>query len=154
MIVFAIVLYFLAGTIFASVTHSLMLDRSVENQLLRLKENIATYRYSFIEEAKFSEKQRLEWAIRQAKTRDDVDLSMMAVLTFFFWVVVTPVFFTKRGVEYLASRKIKMFTLSKYETRLVELDKIDTLKAQALEDKKKYDAAVKLLKAEGINLGE
>lgn len=147
-------LYFLTGFIFAILTRSMMLDRSIERYLAKLEYDNEHYPYANSKERKFTEKQKLEWAIKESNKYDDLDRDMITALTVLFWVFITPVFFAKRGIEYISSRKFKLFTLSKYENRLKELDQIEVLKKQALEDKKKYEAAVKLLKAEGINVGE
>lgn len=131
-----------------------ILDRAVEAQLLKLEGDIKLYPYSYNEKTQFTEKEKIEYAFKEAKRYDEADWQIMATLTFFFWWVVAPVFGIKRGIEWLGKKRFKIFTLSRFENRLKELDEIDLLKKKALEDKNKYEEALKLLRAEGINVGE
>lgn len=131
-----------------------MFDYAVQEQIAKLEANIVRYPHIHDKESKFTEKEKIEYAINKAKKYDEVDWQAMAIVTFFFWWIVAPVFSIRRGIQWVAKKKFKIFTISKFENRLKELDQIDQLKKQAIEDKKKYQEALNLLKAEGIDVGE
>jgi hypothetical protein len=152
MTILTVILYILTGTVLSTIVRASIFDRAVQTELTKLEKDIAKYPAS--NKKAYTEKQRIEYAIAEARRYAEAEWLIMGVLTFFFWFIMVPIFCLKRGIEWVVKKNFKFFNISKFETRLKKLDEIESLKARALEDKKKYDAAIKLLKDEGINIGE
>jgi hypothetical protein len=148
----SVVGYFVIGIWLAGVFQNLVMDVSIQKQLNNLAEEFQRHPYLYGEYKNMTEKQRIEKALHRAKDYDEIDWQLTAALTFFFWPVTSIVF----GIRYLFHkiRSVKFGGPSKFEKRLKELTEIEDLKTQAIENKKKYRDAIKLLKAEGINVGE
>lgn len=148
----SIIGYFLIGIWLAGVFHNKVLDVSVQKQLNELTAQFERHPQLYSNYRHMTEKQKIEKALQRAKDYDSVDMQSIAIIAFFFWPCVSIVF----GIRYLfqKTKSMRFVSPSKFEKRLQELNEIDALKAQAIEDKKKYEAALKLLKAEGVKTGE
>lgn len=151
MIALCIAGYVIVGTVLAVWTYLRVVANSIDTQLAELEDKTVIYPRSYRQLKDADEKKRLEYAIKQANEYDAGERGILSILTLFFWPCVTPVFSIYCAFRWLTSKNITVLS-GKHQKRLAALQEIEQLKAKALEDEAKFQAAVMLLKSEGIKL--